>query len=333
MRGKPLFIFAGLCGATESPAVSERNRRSGYFAARAVRALAGLLALMLLGSALGGAQTAKYPQTIVFMTDFGVVDDSVAICRGVMYSIMPEVRIVDLTHQVTPFSILDGARFLYGATPYYSAGTVFVVVVDPTVGSTRKAIVAKSKRGQYFVLPDNGLLTLVEQRDGIEGVHEIANTDWMIGTKLSSTFHGRDIFSPVGAHVARGDDWTKVGPQMPVASLVRLELKAARLDDRGAAAEVIATDGPFGNLVTNLDAEDFLQLGYQRGQDVPVKLGDKEIEMKIKFVRTFSDVALGQPLLYIDSRGHFALAVNQGSFAEVYGVKPPEKLFIPRAAK
>src|SRR5258708_36933784 len=113
-----------------------------------------LVALLLTFSALAGAQTTKYPQTIVFMTDFGVVDDSVAICRGVMYSIMPEVRIADLTHQVTPFSILDGARFLYGATPYYPTGTVFVVVVDPTVGSTRKAIVAKSKRGQYFVLPD-----------------------------------------------------------------------------------------------------------------------------------------------------------------------------------
>src|SRR5579862_6537262 len=92
------------------------------------------------------AQSAKYPQTIVFMTDFGVVDDSVNICRGVMYSIMPDVRIVDLTHQVTPFSILDGARFLFGATPYFPAGTVFVVVIDPTVGSTRKAIVAHSKR-------------------------------------------------------------------------------------------------------------------------------------------------------------------------------------------
>jgi S-adenosylmethionine hydrolase len=290
-----------------------------------------LLALMLTATALAGAQAGKYPQTIVFMTDFGVVDDSVAICRGVMYSIMPEVRIVDLTHQVTPFSILDGARFLYGATPYYPAGTVFVVVVDPTVGSTRKAVVAKSKRGQYFVLPDNGLLTLVEQRDGVEGVREITNTDWMIGTKLSSTFHGRDIFSPVGAHVARGDDWTKVGPAMPVASLVRLELKAARLDDRGVTAEVIATDGPFGNLVTNLDAEDFLKLGYQRGQEAPVKIGEKE--MKIKFVRTFSDVALGQPLLYIDSRGHLGLAVNQGSFAALYGVKPPVELFIPRAGK
>jgi S-adenosylmethionine hydrolase len=288
-----------------------------------------LLALLLAGSTLAGAQTGKYPQTIVFMTDFGVVDDSVAICRGVMYSIMPEVRIVDLSHEVTPFSILDGARFLFGATPYYPTGTVFVVVIDPTVGSTRKAIVAKSKRGQYFVLPDNGLLTLVEQRDGIEAVHEITNTDWMIGTKLSSTFHGRDIFSPVGAHVARGDDWTRVGPEMPVAALVRLELKAARVDGRGATAEVIATDGPFGNLVTNLDAEDFLKLGYQRGQEVPLKLGGKE--MKIKFVRTFSDVALKQPLLYIDSRGHFALAVNQGSFAAAYGVKPPLELFIPRA--
>ena len=289
-------------------------------------------AIILLGlflvPALAGAESGKYPQTIVFMTDFGVVDDSVAICRGVMYSIMPEVRIVDLTHQVTPFSIPDSARFLYGATPYYPAGTVFVVVVDPTVGSTRKAIVAKSKRGQYFVLPDNGVITLVEQRDGIEGVHEITNPDWMIGSKMSSTFHGRDIFSPVGAHVARGEDWTKVGPEMPVASLVRLELKAARIDDRGVMAEVIATDGPFGNLVTNLDAEDFLKLGYQRGQEVPVKIGDKE--MRIKFVRTFSDVRLKEPLLYIDSRGHFAIAVNQGSFAETFGVKPPVALFIPR---
>jgi S-adenosylmethionine hydrolase len=295
-----------------------------------IRELMCVLLLTLVASA-AGAQAAKYPQTIVFMTDFGVVDDSVALCKGVMYSIEPDVRIVDLTHEVTPFSILDGARFLYGATPYFPAGTVFVVVIDPTVGSTRKAIVAKSKRGQYFVLPDNGLLTLVEQRDGIEGVHEITNTDWMIGTKLSSTFHGRDIFSPAGAHVAHGDDWTKAGPEVAVASLVRLELKAARLDDRGATAEVIATDGPFGNLVTNLDAEDFLKLGYERGREVPVKVGEKE--MKIKFVRTFSDVAVGQPLLYIDSRGHVALAVNQGSFAAVYGLKPPVALWVPRAGR
>jgi S-adenosylmethionine hydrolase len=271
----------------------------------------------------------KYPPTIVFMTDFGVVDDAVAICRGVMYGLMPDVRIVDLTHQVTPFSILDGARFLYGATPYFPAGTVFVVVVDPTVGSTRKAIVARSKHGQYYVLPDNGLLTLVEQRDGIESVREITNLEWMIGSKLSSTFHGRDIFSPVGAHMARGDDWTKVGPEMAVKDLVRLKLTAAKLDEHGLNATVIATDGPFGNLVTNVDADDFLKLGYQRGQEVPVTVGGKE--MKMKFVKTFSDVPVDEPLLYIDSRGHLGLAANQDSFVERYGVKPPAELFIPRA--
>jgi hypothetical protein len=246
-------------------------------------------------------------------------------------TIMPDVRIVDLTHQVTPFSIVDGARFLFGATPYFPAGTVFVVVVDPTVGSTRKAIVARSKHGQYFVLPDNGLLTLVEQRDGIDAVHEISNPEWMIGSKLSSTFHGRDIFSTVGAHLARGDDWSKVGPEMPVKQLVRLDWKVATLEDRGLTAMVIATDGPFGNLVTNVDGNEFLKLGYERGQEVPVKVGDKE--MRMKFVKTFSDVPLNQPLLYIDSRGHLGLAVNQNSFAATYGIKPPVTLFVPRAGK
>ncbi len=273
----------------------------------------------------------KYPPTIVFMTDFGVLDDSVALCRGVMYSIMPSVRIVDLTHEVTPFSILDGARFLEGASPYFPAGTVFVVVIDPGVGSTRKAIVARSGRGQYFVLPDNGLLTLVEQRDRIEVVREITNPEWMIGTKLSSTFHGRDIFSPVGAHMARGDDWKKVGPEIAVKDLVRLQLKAATLDDRGLSATVIATDGPFGNLVTNVDGEDFMKLGYRHGQEVTVKVADRE--MKMNFVNTFSDVPKGQPLLYIDSRGLLGLAVNQNNFAATYGVKVPVSLFIPRAGK
>ena len=307
---------------------------------RALRAVAFLLVVVTLtaGSLVWGEAppasdpAQKYPPTIVFMTDFGVVDDSVAICRGVMYGIMPDVRIVDLTHDVTPFSITDAALYLDGATAYFPAGTVFVAVIDPGVGSTRKAIVAKSKRGQYFVLPDNGLLTLLEQHDGIEGVHEITNTSWMIGSKLSSTFHGRDIFSPVGAHLARGEDWTKVGPEMPVKDLVRLDLKATKLDERGLTGEVITTDGPFGNLVTSVQGEDFLKLGYQRGQEVPVVLGDKEA-MKIKFVRTFSDVPLGQPLIYIDSRGRFALAVNQNSFAAIYGIKPPVTLFIPRPGK
>jgi hypothetical protein len=303
--------------------VRDRKKPSRYF-------IAFLLLIICAGSgAAAQAPTTKVIPTIVFMTDFGTVDDSVAICRGVMYSIAPDARIVDLTHQVTPFSILDGARFLYGATPYYPAGTVFVVVVDPTVGSTRKAVVVKSKHGQYFVLPDNGLMTLVQDRDGIESAREITNRDWMIGAALSSTFHGRDIFSPVGGHLARGDDWSGVGPELDVSKLVRLDIAPAKLDERGLNGQVIATDGPFGNLVTNISGEDFLKLGYPRGQTAHVTIGKSE--MDIPFVRTFSDVPLKTPLLYIDSRGRLGLAVNQGSFAATYGVKPPVAIFIPRA--
>lgn len=295
------------------------------------RLLLALGALVIVLAALAPAQQAavpKYPPTIVFMTDFGTLDDSVPICKGVMYSIMPDVRVVDLTHQVTPFSILDGARFLFGATPYYPAGTVFAVVIDPGVGSTRKAVIIKSKRGQYFVLPDNGLITLVGDRDGLESAREITNPAWMIGKALSSTFHGRDIFSPASAHVARGDDWNEVGPTLDLKSLVRLDLAAPTIDDQGLHGEVIATDGPFGNLVTNVDAEEFLKLGYQRGDMVPLMLGDKKIELR--FVKTFSDVPLNASLIYIDSRGRFGLAVNQASFAAIYGIKPPAKFTIPR---
>jgi S-adenosyl-L-methionine hydrolase (adenosine-forming) len=291
------------------------------------RQLLRVAVLVWLGTGLLAQEAApKSPPTVVFMTDFGVVDDSVALCKGVMYGITPNLRIVDLTHQVNAFSIEDGARFLFGATPYFPAGTVFVVVVDPGVGSARKAIVVKSKRGQFFVLPDNGLMTLVEDRDGIESAREITNTDWMIGAKVSSTFHGRDIFSPVGAHVARGDDWTQVGPE--VKQLVRLDLKPAKIDDKGFSGEVIATDGPFGNLVTNMDADDFLKLGYQRGDKLKVIIAKRELELP--FVKTFSDVPLKQPLLFIDSRGRVSFAVNQASFAATYHVQPPQPVFIPR---
>jgi S-adenosylmethionine hydrolase len=288
----------------------------------------GTAVMLLVAAPLLAQPSAATPPTVVFMTDFGVIDDSVALCKGVMYGITPNLRIVDLTHQVNAFSIRDGARFLFGATPYFPAGTVFVVVVDPTVGSSRKAVVVKSKRGQFFVLPDNGLMTMVEDRDGIESIREITNPNWMVGAKISSTFHGRDIFSPVGAHLARGDDWTQVGPV--VRQLVRLDLKPATIDDKGLTGEAIALDGPFGNIVTNISAEDFMRLGYERGDQVKVSVAGHEVEMR--FVRTFSDVPLKQPLLYIDSRGRASFAVNQASFAAVYGVDPPQAIFIPRKA-
>ena len=266
---------------------------------------------------------------VVFMTDFGMLDDSVAICKGVMLSVDPQLHIVDLTHQVTPYSILDGARFLFGAAPYYPARTVFVAVVDPGVGSARRAVVVKSKRGQFFVLPDNGLITLIADRDGIEGVHEITSPDWMIGAALSSTFHGRDIFSPVGAHLARGEDWTRVGPEIAVDTLVRLSFAPVKIDQLGLHGEVIATDGPFGNLVTNIVGADLVKLGYKRGDTVEVSIATTVLS--VPFVRTFSDVGRNRPLLYIDSRGNVGLAINQGNFAAAYRIKPPAHISIARS--
>ena len=196
--------------------------------------------------------TSGHPNEIAFMTDFGLLDDSVAICRQVMYNIDPKVQILDITHEVTPFSVAQGARYLRGVTPYVPRGTVFVAVIDPGVGSSRKAIVARSKKGNYYVLPDNGLLTYVQDLDGIEAVRVISNPKWMIQDAISSTFHGRDIFSPVGAHLANGEDWTQVGPEMPVGQLARLSLTQPTVENGALRAQIVGIDGPFGNLVTNV---------------------------------------------------------------------------------
>lgn len=272
------------------------------------------------------SQTKAQIPTVLFMTDFGENDDSVAICKGVMLKIEPRLRIIDISHQVTPYSILDGARFLAGTTAYYPSKTVFVTVIDPGVGSTRKAIVAKSKRGQYFVLPNNGLITLVQDQDGLEAVREITNTNLMIGQTLSSTFHGRDIFSPVAAHLAHGIDWTRVGPIIPISEVVKLNVTAAKIDDKVLTGEIIALDGQYGNLITNIDEQDFAKLGYKIGDKVNIKIADQNISLS--FVKTFSDVPINAPLLYIDSRGHLAMAINQNNFAQTYKVQPPTRLSI-----
>jgi len=283
---------------------------------RVIRAAA--LAAVLAGCA-GPAQA---PPTVVFLSDFGATDDSVAICKGVMLQVEPRLRIVDLTHEVPPFSILDGARFLAGTAPHFPPGTVFVAVVDPGVGGERKAVVVRTRRGQTFVLPDNGLITLVADRDGVEEAREIVDRGFLRGSGRSSTFHGRDVFSPVAAHLARGEDWRKVGPV--VDRWVRLEIAAARIDGGALFGEVIALDGPYGNLVTNVDAELFGRLGWVIGDRVPVQVGTAAITLP--FVRTFSDVPEQQPLLYVDSRDRLALAINLGDFAKTHGVKPPVPL-------
>jgi hypothetical protein len=274
------------------------------------------------------AQQPAPTRVIGFMTDFDVKDDAVGICKAVMDGVAPGVRIIDITHQSEPFNIAMGARFLAGSAPYFPRDAVFVVVIDPGVGSSRKAIVAKSKTGQFFILPDNGLLTLVQDRDGIVEAHEITNPTWMIGSGISSTFHGRDIFSPAGAHLARGDDFAQAGPALDVGKLVHLDLKNATVDASGLRGQVIGTDGPFGNLVLNVPAETFAQLGYKLGDRVPLTLAGKSYTFP--FVKTFSDVPVGKELLYIDSRGRLSLGIDQGNFSSTYKVGEGAELTIPR---
>jgi S-adenosylmethionine hydrolase len=250
----------------------------------------------------------------------------VAICRAVIYGIAPEVRITDITHQVTPYSIEEASRFLFAVSPYYPPGTIFLVVVDPGVGSPRKAVVVKSKKGQYFVLPDNGLITAVLDRDGLDSAREIANQTWMIRAPVSSTFHGRDIFSPTAAHLAAGWDFTQVGPVVP--RLVRFVPKAPVTTDKGTEGDILALDDPYGSLVTDITGEQLKGLGYGLGDKVNVVLNGKRVTLP--YVKTFGDVPVGESLLYVDSRGRVGLAINQGNYSRKFNITPPGMIFIPR---
>jgi S-adenosylmethionine hydrolase len=276
-------------------------------------------------SASSGGQPGSRP-TIVFMTDFGTANDAVAICKAVMLSIAPDARILDITHQVTPFSIEEAARFLEAVTPYYPSGTVFVAVIDPGVGTSRKAIIVKSRKGQYFILPDNGLITPVLDRDGLAMAREITNQNWMIQSAISSTFHGRDIFSPAGAHLAAGWDFNLVGPEVP--QLVRLTPKSSTTTDKGIDGDVIGLDDPFGSLITDIPGDEFKKLGYAFGDKVVVQLNKKTVALP--YAKTFMDVPVGDSLLYIDSRGRVGIAVNQGNYSKKFGVEVPGTIFILR---
>jgi hypothetical protein len=286
--------------------------------------MAGVAALV----APPGSRAAEHGHRplIVFLSDFGTLDEAVAICKGVMLSIAPDAEVIDLTHQVTPYSIAEGARLLAGTAPYYPSGTVFIAVIDPGVGTSRKPIVVRTRRGQFFVGPDNGLVTPLVDRDGLAGAREIRNPAWTLGSERSSTFHGRDVFSPVAAHLARGEAWAGVGPAL--GALTRLEIPRATLDERGIRGNVVGLDGPYGNLVTNISGAEFSALGYAPGDPVHIRVGTEELAVPL--AGTFGDVPVGAALLFVDSRGLVSLAINQGNFATTHRVGPPAELLIFR---
>ena len=257
---------------------------------------------------------------IGFLTDFGF-DGAAAICRAVMLGICRDAQIVDIAHSVRKFAIADGAYLLRTALPYFPVG-VHVAVVDPGVGTERRPVGIKTKRGDVLIGPDNGLLLpAAEALDGMVEARELTNRDLWLPAP-SSTFHGRDIFSPVGAHLANGDaDFEAVGPPVDAATLERLPAPSARATAGELATSVTYVDS-FGNArLAGGPVELEEAFGPDAtGRNLRIHIGDRE-PVTATFVPSFGHVATDALALYIDSAGDLAIGVNQGDFADRFGVQ------------
>lgn len=283
-----------------------------------------LLFLVAVFSSFAGAMA-----PIVFTSDFGTADDGVAIVKGVILTREPSANVIDLTHQIPAFSVRDAGRFVANTSPHYPPGTVFLTLVDRGGAGPRKPIVMKSKKGQFFVQPDNGIVTLVAERDGIEEVREIAASTWVNSIALAGSHAWRDVYSPIAAALARGEKFSEMGPV--ITKFARFSVEKEVSDASGVRGDVIALDGPFGNLITNIPSASLLSAGYSLGDKLNVTIGAKAFQ--VPFVKTFDDVPVNALLLYIDSTDHIALAINQGNFASKYKIKPPLKITIPKMTK
>ena len=250
---------------------------------------------------------------ITFLSDFGLEDEYVAVCKGVILTIAPEARILDITHQVSPQNVHEAARLIERAVGFMPVA-VHLAVVDPGVGTARRPVIVESADGSAFVGPDNGLLQpALARRGGVRRCRIIANSELMLPV-LSRTFHGRDIFSPAAAYLFRGVSIEEFGPEIPPESLVELPVIAARLQDAKFHAEVIHVDH-FGNLELNLKAADLGRIGATVGSRIDLQIEGTRLE--VPFESTFGSVPEGNVVLTEDSSGSLSISVNRGSAAQV----------------
>lgn len=262
------------------------------------------------------------------MTDFGVLDGAVAMCKGVMWDIAPELRVVDLTHQVPAYDIETAAEVLEQALPYYPSGTVTVAVVDPGVGGERKGLAVLTKKGHLLVGPDNGIFTLVLETEGLDRAVELRNRRFFRPGEAAFTFHGRDIFSPVGAHLATGTPIDSLGPPLVP---IRLDLRPAQRTANGISGIVRYIEDPYGNVVTNVPAALFDSIRAHIGDSLEVTIGSRSF--RLPWTRTFSDVPRGRTLAVMHERGLMSFSINQGNFATAYGVKRKDAVSIRRVSR
>jgi S-adenosylmethionine hydrolase len=280
-----------------------------------------ITALLLLAVVMPGF--AAQPGLVVLQTDFGLKDQAVAAMRGVIRGVDRTLVVDDLTHEIPVFNVWEAAYRLNAVIDYWPRDTVFVSVVDPGVGTARKSVVVRLDDGHTIVTPDNGTLTLLADRLGIAAVREIdEHRHRLPGSEGSYTFHGRDVYAYVGALLASGQlPFDDVGPLRH--DVVKLSYERARRDGGALVGGIPVLDPQFGNVWTNIPAADLTALHVRTGQHLSLAIserGERRLTLELPYMNTFGDVPVGQPLLYINSIGTLAVALNQGDFAKRYAI-------------
>jgi len=263
-------------------------------------------------------------KTVVFQTDFGLKDGAVSAMKGVAMGVDSSLKLFDLTHEIPAYNIWEAAYRLEQTIPYWSAGTVFVSVVDPGVGTQRKSVILKTKAGHFIVTPDNGTLTLIAQSQGIDQIREINEVqNRRKGSEKSYTFHGRDVYAFTAAKLAAGKiTFEQVGQQLPN-QIVSLPYQKASIENNSIKGTIDILDVQYGNIWTNISGDLFKKLNPKIGDVFKVIIYKNKIkkhESIMPYMATFGGVAKGKPLLYLNSLLQVSFALNMGSFSAVHKV-------------
>ena len=258
---------------------------------------------------------------ITFLTDFGVHDDFVGVCRGVMRGIAPEATVIDITHGIPPQAVTQGAVVLARAIPYMPV-CVHLAVVDPGVGSDRRPVAVRTRSGRIFVGPDNGLLTRAADADGVDAARALTNGRYHL-EHVSRTFHARDVFAPVAAHLAAGAAFDDLGDAVDPAALVRVDLPEPEVGNDKLVGTVLTVDR-FGNLALNVTRGHLEALSLEPGDWIEVQFALDPYYAQV--AETYADAKPGELILYEDSYGAIALAVRDGNAARLTSAAPGDRV-------
>ena len=261
---------------------------------------------------------------ITLLTDFGTDDEYVGLMKGVILSINPSATIVDITHGINRQNIAQAAYTIFSGYPYFPAGTVHLIVVDPGVG-TRRRLLALKLETHVFIAPDNGVLTLLISHKKVSSLNQVINPKYF-GASISPTFHGRDIIAPVGAHIANGLDVSELGPEIDVSDAVYLDKLEAQCTEKGELkGEVVAIDH-FGNLITNIKSEQLSEcLPAGPAANIRIKLGSKVIG---GLADTYGSMPAQTPSALIGSRGYLEIAINKDNAAQCLNAQAGDKVWV-----